>query len=496
MRRDSKILVVLLDGAKGGPAAWRSRGGAGRFAVTRWSRLPEKALGAGGIEAVLYQVEEASHPPALLKEVRRIARGVPLLPFRLERTGGRRPSRDRARTPRHADTPAIPVRLPLDASLIEALLQRERQLAKLRQRVRRESLQSRDAGARMQAHAAIVRLTGNELDPHRIAGVAMERVREFLNLRAWVFLLSDPEQGLLTVERTCGEGMSSLKGRRFGMGEGVAGRAAQRRQPVLLDDAGASAFGPSDDAKPVPVRSVVAVPLLSRGRLIGVVVAADRLRAGQFTSQDARLLSTLLEPAGVAIDNALLLRKSEELSITDDLTKLYNSRYLNSTLRREVERSKRYRTPVSLIFLDLDGFKNVNDKYGHLWGSRTLVEVGKVIAQTVREIDVVARFGGDEFTVILPQTGPEGAAIIAERIRERIEETPFLSSYGLQVRISASLGIASFPDHGRSKDDLLARADHAMYVVKGRGKNGVALAEAESPRPEIVGSALKPRESA
>jgi len=241
-----------------------------------------------------------------------------------------------------------------------------------------------------------------------------------------------------------------------------------------------------DLPKSSPARSVLAVPLLSRGRLIGVLVGLDRQRAGHFTGQDARLLSLLLEPAAVAIDNALLLKRSEELSVTDDLTKLFNSRYLNATLRREVERSKRYRTPVSLIFLDLDGFKNVNDQHGHLWGSRTLVEVGRVIGSTVREIDVVSRFGGDEFTVILPQTGPEGAAIIAERIRQKIEETTFLASYGLEVRITASLGIASFPDHGRTKDDLLARADQAMYLVKGRGKNGVALAEVESPRPAAV----------
>jgi diguanylate cyclase (GGDEF)-like protein len=486
MRRDSKILVFLLDGTKGGPSGWRARGGAARFVVTRWSRLPEKALGAGRIDAVLYQVEEAGPAPARLKEMKQLARGVPVLPFRLERAGERQPPGGNARPARDDDPPAIPVILPLDAPLLEALLERERQLADLRRRLRRESVAARDAGARMQAHAAIVRLTGNELDPRRIVDVAMDRVREFLNLRAWLFLLSDPEQGLLTVERTCGEGMGAMKGRRFGMGEGVAGRAAQRRQPVLLDDAGASAFGAPDLPKPMPARSVLAVPLLSRGRLIGVVVAVDRLKAGHFTNQDARLLSLLLEPAAVAIDNAMLLRKSEELSITDDLTKLYNSRYLNATLRREVERSKRYRTPVSLIFLDLDGFKTVNDQYGHLWGSRTLVEVGKVIAQTVREIDVVARFGGDEFTVILPQTGPEGAAIIAERVRQRIAETTFLSSYELEVRISASLGIASFPDHGRSKDDLLARADQAMYVVKGRGKNGVALAESESPKPAIV----------
>src|SRR5207245_11055704 len=123
---------------------------------------------------------------------------------------------------------------------------------------------------------------------------------------------------------------------------------------------------------------------------------------------------------------------------TDDTAKRANSRLPNSTLRREVERSKRSRTPVSLIFLDLDGFKNVNDQHGHLFGSRALVEVGAVSKSTVREIDVVSRFGGDEFTVILPQTGPEGAQIIADRIRQRIEETTYLESYGVEVRLTAS----------------------------------------------------------
>ncbi|HXH28513.1 MAG TPA: sensor domain-containing diguanylate cyclase, partial [Candidatus Polarisedimenticolia bacterium] len=233
-------------------------------------------------------------------------------------------------------------------------------------------------------------------------------------------------------------------------------------------------------------RSVLAVPLMSRGRVIGVLEAVSGTSGPRFRAPDARLLSLLLEPAAVAVDNAVLLRRSEELSITDDLTKLYNSRFLNSTLRREVERSKRYRTPVSLIFLDLDGFKNVNDRHGHLFGSRTLVEVGAVIRGTVREIDIVSRFGGDEFTVILPQTGPEGAMTIAERVRQRISETRFLESHGLSVHISASIGIASFPDHGRTKDDLIARADQAMYRVKGRGKNGVALAECDLPRPQPV----------
>jgi diguanylate cyclase (GGDEF)-like protein len=486
MARGSKILVVVADGAKGLPAAWRPGAARDRFVVVRSSDLAAMPPVAGRIDIVLFQLDEAGRPTAPMRKLKGVERSALLLPFRLEQSGGRSRLRGDARPARDTDLGLLRIGRTMDERLLETLLDREKQLADQRQRVRRSALEARDATSRMRGLTTIVRLTGSELDPHRIIDVAMERVGEFLHLRAWLFLLADPEQGLLTVERTGGEGMGAMRGKRMGIGEGAAGRAAQRRQPVILDDAGPGDASMPDLPKSNRARSVLAVPLLSRGRLIGVLVALDRTRVGHFTGQDARLLSLLLEPAAVAIDNALLLKRSEELSVTDDLTKLFNSRYLNATLRREVERSKRYRTPVSLIFLDLDGFKNVNDQHGHLWGSRTLVEVGRVVGSTVREIDVVSRFGGDEFTVILPQTGPEGAAIIAERVRQKIEETTFLASYGLAVHITASLGIASFPDHGRTKDDLLARADQAMYLVKGRGKNGVALAEVESPRPAAV----------
>ena len=158
-------------------------------------------------------------------------------------------------------------------------------------------------------------------------------------------------------------------------------------------------------------------------------------------------------------------------------SQLFNGRYLNLALRREVKRARRYRTPVSVIFLDLDGFKNVNDRHGHLAGSRALVEVGHVIRGTVREIDIVSRYGGDEYTIVLPQTGPEGAAVIAERIRRNIEETVFLKSMGHEVRLTASLGVASHPDHAHSREELISKADQAMYQVKDAHKNGVALAE-------------------
>ena len=150
---------------------------------------------------------------------------------------------------------------------------------------------------------------------------------------------------------------------------------------------------------------------------------------------------------------------------------------METYLRRETKRAVRYGSPVALLFLDLDGFKAVNDAHGHMAGSRTLVEVGDLLRTDVRDIDVVARWGGDEFGIVLAETGSSGALVMAERIRRRIEEHVYLRDFGLSCRISVSIGVAACPEHGRTPEALLAAADTAMYAVKYAGKNGVRLAE-------------------
>jgi len=191
-----------------------------------------------------------------------------------------------------------------------------------------------------------------------------------------------------------------------------------------------------------------------------------------------RAVRVLLEPASVALDNALLLKRAEALSVTDDLTQLYNSRYLNLVLRRETKRASRNGRPLSLLFIDLDGFKGVNDAHGHLFGSRALMEAAAVIRGSARETDVVARFGGDEFSVVLPDTGGEGAFAVGERVRERIAEHKFLAGDGLDIHLTASVGVATLPDVAASADELVQAADKAMYQVKDSGKNGIQAAAA------------------
>ena len=196
-----------------------------------------------------------------------------------------------------------------------------------------------------------------------------------------------------------------------------------------------------------------------------------------------RALRVLLEPVSVALENALQLKRTEELSVTDDLTQLYNSRYLNQVLRRETKRASRSGRPLSLLFIDLDGFKAVNDTHGHLCGSRTLVEAAAVIKGSARETDVVSRFGGDEFALILPDTGGEGAFAVGERIRERVAEFEFLARDGLNIRLTASVGVATLPDVAASRPrSWLQAADSAMYQVKDRGKNGIQAAGAPADK--------------
>jgi diguanylate cyclase (GGDEF)-like protein len=233
------------------------------------------------------------------------------------------------------------------------------------------------------------------------------------------------------------------------------------------------------------IATVLAFPLSCRGRRVGALIGFDRMpssREPRLSAVMARAIGILLEPVSAALDNALLLKRVEALSVTDDLTGLYNSRYLNQVLRRETKRASRSGRPLSLLFIDLDGFKAINDNHGHLAGSRALVEAAVVIRGSARETDIVARFGGDEFALVLPDTGGEGAFAVGERIREKLSEHQFLAGEGLSLHLTASVGVATLPDAAGSADELIHAADSAMYQVKDRGKNGIQAATAPADK--------------
>ncbi|MCK4910215.1 MAG: GGDEF domain-containing protein, partial [Thermodesulfovibrionales bacterium] len=223
----------------------------------------------------------------------------------------------------------------------------------------------------------------------------------------------------------------------------------------------------------IPSGPYLGVPVSIDSQVLGVLELYNNPGGRDFDKKDACMVAKFADLAARAVDNIGLQQRLEELVITDDLTKLFNTRYLNRSLDSEIQRSMRYANSVSLIFMDLDHFKDVNDVHGHLIGSKLLAEIGQLLMKQLRNLDVVARYGGDEFVVLLPQTPLDGAMVIAERIRERIEKSMFLKKEGMNFRITASFGVATYPETAKSKEELIRIADDSMYNVKKNNRNGV-----------------------
>ena len=321
---------------------------------------------------------------------------------------------------------------------------------------------------RREALLDMVRAVNATLEPARIAELVVDRAAGWIPAPCWAVVSSDGA-GQLSVlaERGLESGMGPAI---YNIAEWVMERGEEFLTANLSGDPRVQ-----DSA----TASVVAFALSCRGRRVGALIGLDRrpsAREPRLTVSVLNAVRVLLEPAAVAIDNAILLKRAEALSVTDDLTSLYNSRYLNQVLRRETKRASRNGRPLSLLFIDLDGFKAVNDSHGHLSGSRALVEAAAVIRGSARETDVVARFGGDEFALILPDTGADGAYSVGERIRERLAAHQFLAADGLNLRLTASVGVATLPDAATSAEELMQAADAAMYRVKDGGKNGIQAA--------------------
>jgi diguanylate cyclase (GGDEF)-like protein len=332
----------------------------------------------------------------------------------------------------------------------------------------------------LQALNDIGRALTSTLELPEVLHLVMQKVSELLRAGSRSLLLVDEAAGELYYEVAVGPGAERLGQARLPLGDGIAGWVAREGQPVLVEDVrGDPRFSDRFDALAgAETRYVLAVPLLARGRVLGVIEVAGGEAARPFSPEDLLTLRTIADYAAIAIDNAQAYERIKDLTVVDDHTGLFNARHLYRTLESEVARSGRYGRPFSVVFLDLDRFKNVNDRHGHQVGSAALKEVGELLRRALRSADVPIRYGGDEFVLLLPEADRAQALAVAERIRGQLEAARFLSDRGLEVRITASFGVATFPEDGANAEAVLGAADAAMYRVKQRSRNGVEAAGA------------------
>jgi two-component system cell cycle response regulator len=337
-----------------------------------------------------------------------------------------------------------------------------------------------DARARLREFRHALARLGDVLastrDRQVMVSALLETTTTYLAAPASVFYVtvagSERLRPMEKLGTAAGAQLSELPG-----GAGIAGAASRAHGAVLWP------AGDGDDLLPSPLEpeagaGAIAIPVRSGGHPFGVLGYYGR--ASAFEEEDIDSLEILVRQAETAIENSFLYEEAVRLSLTDGMTGLWNRRNFDLRLESELSRALRFSEPFAVVFVELDQMKAVNDRWGHQAGDTVLIELARRLTEAVREVDVVARWGGDEFTLLLPKTGLDGALLLAEKIRSAVGTAPFRIDSG-NLDITISVGVAAYPEHGSSGKDLVNAADAAMYQAKARGRNRVEHAHAGGP---------------
>ena len=309
----------------------------------------------------------------------------------------------------------------------------------------------------------------------------LEMSSELLGASSGSLMLPDESDGSLKIETAKGMNPALAKAMSVRFGEGIAGHVAKSGFPMLVNDIEQDKRVAYRNRPRFKTKSFVSLPLVSGDRMIGVLNLADKTNGNSFTEKDLNRASTFTSHAIPMIERAATLEKAgqfEQLAITDPLTGLYNRRFLEDRLAEEFSRSGRHKQTFCVILADLDNFKMYNDICGHIAGDKVLCKAAGLLRRTARDMDVVSRYGGEEFCIILPGTGKKESVFVGERIRRTIEDETFPGESHLPLgRLTISLGISSFPADGVTANELIHAADLALYRAKAMGRNRLVLYE-------------------
>jgi diguanylate cyclase (GGDEF)-like protein len=302
----------------------------------------------------------------------------------------------------------------------------------------------------------------------------LEKSMEMLNAEKGSLMLFDDETSELVVEAH--KGMSSVikEKMRIRIGEGIAGKVFDSGGSLVVEDIESDPRVRQENRPHYRTKSFMSVLIKLQDRVAGVINISDKIEGESFNDRDLDLIQSFINSVSLAIERSLLFKKTEhlkKLSITDPLTGIYNRRYLNKRLSEEITRYNRYKHPFSFMMLDMDKFKEYNDTFGHIAGDNLIKALAHKIAKTLRGIDIAARFGGDEFVAIFPQTPKVDAILITNRLKEKIDEA--LKEQSIEMPLSVSMGLATYPDDASSIMELIEKTDQALYLAKKKGGNRV-----------------------